>query len=362
MATNQTAIRILNSGLDEEKGGEIVLRGRIALDSFVHLRVDDYQREVAPLSSQGSILEALENDGGLPDIELGMRGHRMKDGPNGTVLLLDPVYIIDGLQRVSTIVHYLQSNPDAQVRLGAKVWFDTTKEWERQQFRKLNSSRAKVSPNILLRNRREESRSMQMLYGLSDSAKDFVLHNRVSWHQRMARNELISALTFAKIVGVLHSHKTAGKSNNINDLIPALDRSVEQIGIQNMRDNIKAFFDLLDECWGIRRVQYREGAIWLRGSFLFVFASLLSDHTDFWRQPDEKKLFVEASLRRKIAMFPVRDPQVVNLAGSGGKSREMLYMLLRDHINSGRRTKRLSSRKGDIVDFSNGEDDQQIAA
>lgn len=362
MVTNQTAVRILNSGLDEERGGEIVLRGRVSPDSFVHLMVDDYQREVAPLSSQSSILEALENGGALPDIELGMRGHKTKDGPDGTIILLDPVYIIDGLQRVSTIVHYLQGKPDANVRLGAKVRFDTTKEWERNQFRILNSARAKVSPNILLRNRREDSRSMQMLYGLSDNAKDFVLHDRVSWHQRMARGELISALTFAKITGVLHSHKTAGKSNNIDDLIPALDKAVDVIGIQNMRDNIKALFDLLDECWGIRRVQYREGAIWLRSSFLFVLASLLSDHKDFWRQPDEKKLFIEAPLKRKIAMFPVRDPQVQSLAGSGGKSREMLYMLLRDHINSGRRTKRLTSRKGDIVDFSNEPEEQQQAA
>lgn len=44
MVTNQVAVRILSSGLDEEKGGEIVLRGRVASESFVHLVVDDYQR------------------------------------------------------------------------------------------------------------------------------------------------------------------------------------------------------------------------------------------------------------------------------------------------------------------------------
>lgn len=85
---------------------------------------------------------------------------------------------------------------------------------------------------------------------------------------------------------------------------------------------------------------------------------LLSDHHDFWKQPDEKQLFIEAPLRRKIAGFPITDPQVNTLAGAGGKSREYLYMLLRDHINSGRRTKRLTSRLGDLVDFS--EDDDEV--
>ena len=126
-------ITILNGGLDEEADGEIVLRGRIALESFVHLRVDDYQREVAPLTSQSSILSALKNGDALPDIELGMRGEDYVEGENGMFTLKNAVYIIDGLQRVSTIVHYLAGNPKANIRIGAKLRFNTTKEWERNQ-------------------------------------------------------------------------------------------------------------------------------------------------------------------------------------------------------------------------------------
>ncbi|MEK7509785.1 MAG: hypothetical protein AAB605_03675 [Patescibacteria group bacterium] len=355
-------IRILNGALDEEEGGEIVLRGRIAPESFIHLQVDDYQREVAPLSSQSSILGALTNGGTLPDIELGMRGQKFKEEADGTFVLTDPVYIVDGLQRVSTVVHYLSGHPDAAVRLGAKIYFDTDKPWERERFGILNgSTRAKVSPNILLRNYRETSRAILMLYGLSNTAKDFVLHDRVSWRQRMTRGELISALTFVKLVGILHSHKAAGIHAQLNMLVSALDRGVDLIGIQNVRENMKTFFDLIDECWGIKRVQYRESAIYMRGNFLYVLARLLSDHTDFWRQPDEKKLFIEAPLKRKIAQFPINDPEVVRLAGSSGKAREMIYLLLRDHINSGKRTKRLTSRKPESSINFEEEEEQQTA-
>jgi hypothetical protein len=346
------AIKILTWSLDE-LDGKIILRGVIAPESLTHLQVDSYQREVAPLSSQKSILEALTLGEALPDIELGMRGQLTKDGKNGEILLLDPTYIIDGLQRVSTAVHFLGSG-NKTARIGATVHFGTTREWERERFRILNMQRAKVSPNVLLRNRREDSRAVLSLYGLTQTTKDFVLHNRVSWGQRMNRGELISALTFLKVAGILHSHKAAGRSNSIDEIVPALDRTIEIVGLQNVRDNIKVFFDLVDECWGVRRVQYREGAVHMRGQFLFVLARLISDHTDFWHQPDEKKLFVEAQLKRKIAQFPINDPHVSNLASSSGKSREMLYMLLRDHINRGKTTKRLRSRIPDgMVDFEN---------
>ncbi len=362
MIASVSPVKIIHAALDEDNGGDIFLRGRVAPESFIHLLTDDYQREVAPLTSQGSILEALKNGGALPDIELGMRGQSFSETSEGTFMLHDPVYIIDGLQRVSTAIHYLQMCPDANIRIGAKIRFATNKEWERQQFRILNTARSRVSPNIILRNRREESRALLMLYGLTGNTRDFALHGRVSWSQKMARGEMLTALTFAKVVGVLHSHKAAGKSNSIDELVPALDRSMDIIGMQNMRDNIKCLFDLVDECWGIRRVQYRESAVVVRSQFLGVLARLLSDHTDFWKQPDEKKLFVDASLRKKFATFPIHDPQVVQLSGSSGKSRDLLYMLLRDHVNSGKRTKRLVSRKADIVDFSDDDESDAEAA
>lgn len=347
MATKSSFVHIEAAALDETSNKEIVLRGVVSPASLELLMIDDYQREAMPLTSQSSILQALTEGKILPDIELGMRGQRyqLKDG---VFVLRDPVYIIDGLQRVTTARHLQATNPEIVIRLGATIHFDTTKEWERERFRILNTLRLKVSPNVLLRNKREESPAIAMLYALCQD-KGFPLSGRVAWSQRMTKGEMLSALGLAKVTGILHGHKAPTRRTSIYELVPALDKAVEIVGINNMRANITAFFSLIDECWGIRRVQYKEGAIYMRGAFLQVLARLLSDHTDFWRESDEKRLMVEAPLRRKLALFPIHDPQVVNLASSGGKSRELLYLLMRDHVNSGKRTRRLTSRLGDMA-------------
>lgn len=351
-------VKMIHAALDENESKDIILRGLVVADTLTNLQVDTYQREAMPLTSLSSILSAIEGRQALPDIELAMRGGRFEETKDGLFIMRDPIYIVDGQQRVNGGIHILNTKPDIPVRIGATLHFNTTRAWERERFRILNSLQQKVSPNVLLRNMAEDSRAVQMLYSLTTTDKNFVLSDRISWKQRMMRTEMISALTIAKICGILHTHKVRGIRTSIAELVPILDKSVDIVGIQNLRRNVVAFFDLIDECWGIRRVQYREGAAYMRGPFLFMLARLLSDHHDFWKQPDEKQLFIEAPLRRKIAGFPITDPQVNTLAGAGGKSREYLYMLLRDHINSGRRTKRLTSRLGDLVDFS--EDDDEV--
>ncbi|MBP9822490.1 MAG: hypothetical protein KBC81_03570 [Candidatus Pacebacteria bacterium] len=348
-----------SAALDETKDKELILRGVIKQDCLTHLMVDDYQREAMPLTALSSIIQALENGDALPDIELGMRGGRFKD-KDGNFVLQDILYIIDGLQRVNAAIQILKTKPDVKIRLGATVHFNTTKEWERERFRVLNTLRSKVSPNVLLRNKREESSAVKMLFALSKGDRQFALYERIAWGQRMIKGDLIGALTFAKVTGVLHSHKAPTRRTSVNQLVPALDKALEVVGIQAMRKNVRGFFDLIDECWGIKRVQYREGAVYMRGTFLHVMARLISDHTDFWRGDGQEELFVEASLRRKIASFPIHDPAVTSLASSGGKSRDMLYMLMRDHINSGKRTKRLTSRTGDMVSLGTDDDDDAV--
>lgn len=348
-------IRIIHCALDETPKGEIVLRGVVDQNSLVHLKIDDYQREAAPITALSSILGALKGGETLPDIELGMRGENFSER-EGTALLKDEVYIIDGLQRVNGAIHFLAQNSAAQVRLGATIHFGTTKEWERERFRILNTLRNKVSPNVILRNRREDSSSVATLYSLSTSDKGFPLNDRVSWNQRMTRGELISALTMLKVVGHLHSHKAPARRTSVDELVPALDKAVDVFGVQILRSNTKTFFQLVDECWGIKRIQYREGAIYVKSTFLNVLARLMSDHYDFWRESDEKVLTVEASLRRKISLFPINDPQIVSLATGNGKAADMLYILMRDHINSGKRTKRIRSRRGDAVSMDESEE------
>ena len=75
-----------------------------------------------------------------------------------------------------------------------------------------------------------------------------------------------------------------------------------------------------------------------------MLARVLSDHYDFWQDPAEKRLFIAKPLMRKIAQLPIGDPEVVRLAGSAGSARALLYILIRDHINKGKTTKKLSPR------------------
>jgi hypothetical protein len=353
---------IIENAVLDEKSGRMVVHGLVTKDSLRHLKVDDYQRGVLAASQRVSIMQALQKGEPLPELEFGMRSEKMADVDKTTTKLKDHVYIIDGLQRRDTVLEFLQAKPDAEVRIGAVVWLNTTKEWERERFHILNAKRLKVSPNVLLRNRREASTAVATLWGLTKNERTFVMHNRVCWEQNVARGELITAMTFARAANFLHSHKGPIAGANVEGYVESLDKISEIVGVQAMRENLRTFWGLVDECWGIQRVHQRGSAPYLKGNFLDVFAKILSDHYEFWQGDDERKLFVHAPLRRKLAQFSINDTEVVRLAGAGGKAREILYILMRDHINSGKRTKRLSSRVGDAVILKEATDDANETA
>lgn len=353
------SIKVIRGALDETPVGEIILRGVIAPESLRALQVDDYQREVLPLASINKLVKAFET-GSVPDIELGMRGqHVVERSPH--FYLQDSTYIIDGLQRVTAAMRIVDRGSDILPSVGAKIHFGTTVDWEREQFRILNQERLKLSPNILLRNWRHDYGAIAMLYSLSQDP-NFVLGQRVAWSQRMLRKELITATTFAKIVARLHAHFGPGKSTRIDQVARGLESVQGVVGKQIMRGNVKTFFESVDNAYGIRRVQFKQGATFMKGAYLMSLARVYSNHTDFWRGDGERHLFIEASLQRKIAQFPYSDPQVVQLSSSGGKASEILYMLMVDHINSGRRTRRLKPRMLDYSEADAEEADEDEAA
>ncbi|MBI2410058.1 hypothetical protein HYV30_03395 [Candidatus Kaiserbacteria bacterium] len=295
-----------------------------------------YQREVLPLVQISKLIEAFKS-GSVPDIDLGMRGHTVAER-EGTFILKDDVYIVDGLQRVTAGLQFIQAG--GVPRLGATVHFGTTEEWERERFKILNVDRIPLSPNVLLRNLREKISVIETLYNLS-MEPTFTMGRRICWDQRQNRNHLISALMFIKTVGVLHSYFGPGRSHKLHELARSMQTTMEKVGRNTLRANVVIFFDLVDECWGIKKVVFREGAVWLRGTFLWALADILALHENFWRGD---RLFVDADLTAKIRLFPVTDPTVAQLSSSGGKARDMLRAMLVDHINAGKRTKRLISR------------------
>jgi hypothetical protein len=120
-----------------------------------------------------------------------------------------------------------------------------------------------------------------------------------------------------------------------------LQQILEATGKGTFAENVKTFFDMIDKAWGVQRISFREGAVYLRANFLFTLARVFSNHTDFWK---EKRLFVNADLIRKLQGFPCRDPHVQSLATSAGTAGEILYQLIVEHLNKGKSTRRLTPR------------------
>jgi hypothetical protein len=326
----------LTSAALAEEGDDIVLRGVIDPDTLDALRVDRYQREMESQRYIEDIAEGFKTHS-VADIDLGMRGGDY-DEYAGTLTLKNPVYVIDGFQRVSAA--RLAMSHGTRPVLGAALRFNTTFEWEKSRFHVLNARRKRVSPNIHLRNLRTDYPVVEMLHDLCNE-QGFPLHERVCWQQNLRPKHLVTATTLLKSAGALQAHFGGGRSVRLEQLLDCMQTTMEKIGRANYRTNILVFFGVLEECWGVRRIAYREHATVLRGGFLGALAKLFDEHDEVWV---EKRLVVPTSIRRKLASFPVTDPSVEKLASSAGPANAMLYELILKHLNAGRRTNRLVGR------------------
>lgn len=335
-------IRIINGTLDEDPASpsSVVLNGRIDPATLRFLKVDkEYQR---PLGERAEIFEALKQGKIVPNIEIGVRGQDY-DVEDGEVIIRSPAYIIDGWQRVGNAIRLLELIPNHPLRIFASIHFNTDQIWERHRFTALNKNQKKVSPNLHLRNMRDKSPAVLTLFGLSNNTKDFALYNRVCWSQSMQRGHLITAMMLAKTAMHLHQHKTSLHSPTAETLSASLDKAATAVTLQGFRRNIGTYFDVVNQCWPFSAIEYRSTAPQIKSSFMFELGRMFSRHPDFWDR-DDSVLVVNADDRRKLAKFPISDPQITGLAGGNGKARSLLYQLLVDHMNSGRRTNRLTAR------------------
>jgi len=333
------SIKIFSGALDETPEKEIILRGVVDPSSFGLLKVDQYQREVLAPTKISKIKKGLR-ERRVPDIVLGMRGHRIRD-TNEVIYLLDPVYIVDGLQRVTAAEQMMTETDGVVPHLGALVHFGTTEAFERELFDDLNIEQTTLSSNVTLRNWRSGYPVLEALYRLSGD-RGFALKDQVCWNQNKKRSDLISAVTYIKVAAMLHSHAGPGRSSKAIEVADGLTKIMDNIGRQKMIENVRVFYDVVDQAWGIRRIVFRHGAPFIKSNFLMQLARVFSDHTNFWK---DDLLTVERSLIVKLSQFPINDPEVGRLASSGGMAGELLYQLFVNHINSGKRSRRLVPRR-----------------
>lgn len=334
------SVRILNGALDEHEG-RIVLRGALDPASLKELKVDDYQRAVAPVTSLRRIMKGFDAGSAVPDVELGMRGSK-KTFRDGVYTLHDDVYTIDGLQRISAAGLYLADGKTPH--LGATIHFNTTQEWERKQFKILNADRVRVSSNVIIRNFKEDYDGVKGLYNMSLDDREFVMRGKIGWDQALSRAQLISCSTFVKVVLAIHAHlnECSGFTAPPEDLCIRIQKVVETIGKQTFRANVRHFFDVIDQAWHVRNVAFKEKTPFIRATFLLTLAKVLSNHEVFWR---ESRLLVDADFRRKIGSFPIFDNAVINMVSTGTRVDRELYRYLVEHINKGKRHRRLSERQ-----------------
>jgi len=337
---DRRSVKVISAALDETPQKEIVLRGVIDDHSLSLLEVDNYQRETLSKKKIAHLRRAIATSR-VPDIELGMRGERFIERDDN-FYLQDPVYIVDGLQRVTAAIQLIQSDPEAIAHLGVTIHFGTDEAWERERFEDLNLGQTKLSSNITLRNKANSVPAAEALLKLSRD-KAFVMCDQICWQQAMRRGDLITATTFFKVAGMLHSHAGPGRGSSALEYVNGNQKIMENVGRATFVANVRMFFDILDQCWGVRRVAYRHGAAFLKLTFMSELARVFSDHTDFW---DGDKLMLDRALLTKLSTFPIDDPEVVRLASSSGMAAETLYLHIVRHFNANKRTKLLKQRRG----------------
>ncbi len=326
-------IQIINATLDVHED-HFVLHGFIEPACLHLLKVDKYQREVLSGSHVNKIARGFYEVGGVPDIILGMRGSsHVQTGKNG-YLLKDPVYIIDGLQRVSAAKKVLESG--RMPHLGASIHFDSTYAFEKHRFEVLNLNQSHIGAGVIIKNQ-EENPAVALLLQLSHES-GFALGGKISWTQRQQRGELLKARTLLYVACVLHQRMGTGLKGTGNlALCEGLGRLYGLIGRKAMRQNLIDFYDLIDQAFDIRNVAYAESAVHLKAGFLVALASVLSAHQEFW---EDSRLVVPVELKRKLRSFPIKDPTIITMSASGSSGSKLLSQHIINHFNSNKQKHR----------------------
>lgn len=330
-------VRILRPSLDDEEGGETILRGLIDLQSLPLLRVDYYQREQLSQKANRNIQRAIDTGSPLPDITLGMRGDRFHVDETGAVVLLDPVFIIDGQQRVSTIKLHLQNFPEEKIRLGAAVHFNSNATRESRRFHAMNLYATRVGSGVILRNLKDEIPLLASLYGLSITERSFPLYRRICWAQSRHKDHLITAATYIHAALRLHAHLAAVRHSGARHLPQICANLSRAAPIQQVRENVATLWSVIDQAWGVADLQALTGVPYLKTGFLEALVTVLSSHLDFWDGP---RLKISPEHRQRLRVFKVHNPEIVRLASSGhGPGQDMLRHLLAEHLNQRLRRK-----------------------
>lgn len=353
-------IRIEHGMLDVVKVGDterFAIFGQIDPASLSDIQVPDYQREVLSARKIAALQKAMKDGERITPVDLGMRGELHSERPKGTYHLADPVYVIDGLQRITAAQGLVQSGVIFP-SLYALIHLHTNETWELKRFTTINTGQTGLNSNILLRNLAKNNEGARVMLWITSNSK-FVLCDRVSWTQNMRKGDLLRATMYYKAVGRLMSWAGPGKSGPLEMANGGIDKMIAKVGRNVFIENVRTFFTLLDETFGVLKVAYLSQAVQLKDTFLRALAGVISDYENFW---EGDRLAVPDDLKKRLATFPIDDPNVITLAGSAGQAAKILEALIVDHLNARKSTRRLRRRKSaeDLIENSNVTEGEEV--
>lgn len=354
--TNAPTIKLIKGSLDEKDNGEIIGLGFLSIEDVVAdnlLRWDTYQRGV--LSNAQKLDAALKAGSTFPAVTLGLRGQNF-DTKGDNLIIAAPLWIIDGLQRISATRRFAASEPTlaSKIKTSVELRFNTDYTIEKQLFHDLNAGRIGISPNVHLFNIRDKYKAVASVYGFYNETSS-PLHGRIQWGQRVGTGEIISAMTVVRVILGLYKHVStraftkdnivAGGASHVEGQGIWLENKSKSIGgLGPFRENLHTFFEVVDGAWGLRNVEHNTGRPYLRMAFLIGLATMFSEHKDFWKG---NKLVVDRFVRERLKSFPFdRDDIAMMVKGAAGSGASYAWAdMLTKHINRGRSTHKLTVRE-----------------
>ena len=259
----------------------------------------------------------------VEDITLGMRGDRYRRD-KGDFYLLDDCFGINGRQRLYAAKAALIRRPGLKLRIGCKVYFNTTYDSENDMFCAMNSTQQRVSATVLLRNKYMTSAASKALVDLS-SSDDFALCDRVGWDQKMLAGQNIMGMNLARVAGELHEHKGALTFGKTYDILKSLDDVCVKITAAVFAANVIKFFDVIDDCWGLRNGKTPEQ---LNREFLSVLARLLNSYENFW---DADEFYFAPKYVSRLKKFD-SERAIKTMMKNNRGAKEVIFEVLRKQL------------------------------
>jgi hypothetical protein len=319
-------VHILNGATEfDEEFEQNVLRGTIDQECFRHLIIDrTYQREQGFSQTLiHNIADAYFQKKKITDITIGVRGNRFRqDGKD--FWLIDKAYVIDGGQRLGAARVALAKKPTLRIQLGAKIFFNTTQDSEREMFCIMNATQQRVSASVLIRDR-PDSAAAALLFALNGN-EEFALSGQIGWNQKLQAGDALSGFQFTCVAGALHQHVGGASHGSTFHVLESLDRACAKVTGAVMTQNIVRFFDMLDECWTIH-VPRKPRPDCLQMTFLLVMGKLVSLYPDFW---DGEEFYFPAKYHKRLAKVDISNirDQVRRMQRNNKDTKDVIFNIL----------------------------------